>query len=113
MSKLGLDKIDLPEGFVEEAKRDDSLQFHFNELLGIAKAVGFNSTYVLVDRVDELAITGDASATFQFIRPLLTDLPTLETGGVAFKFFLWDQIREPYAASGSRPDRVPVFPLEW
>jgi hypothetical protein len=60
-----------------------------------------------------MAITSDAPSTFTFIRSLITDLPTLETEGVAFKFFLWDQIRSAYTTGGSRPDRVPVFPLNW
>jgi hypothetical protein len=111
--KLGLDGLDIPADFAEQATRDDTLQFHFSSLLKIAKKIGFNSTYVLVDRVDELAATGESASTFAFVRALLTDLPTLETEGVAFKFFLWDQIREAYAAGGSRPDRVPIFPLEW
>jgi hypothetical protein len=113
MSRVGLDKVDLPEGFAEEARRDESLQYHFAELLKIVKAIGFNSTYVLVDRVDELSLTGDAPSTFAFMRSLLADLPTLETPGVGFKFFLWDQIRSAYAAEGSRPDRIPVDTLQW
>lgn len=112
-SKLGLDNIELPAELVEEAKQDESLQYHFAELLKVAQAIGFHSTYVLVDRVDELSITGDAPSTFRFMSPLLADLPTLETPGVAFKFFLWDQIHEAYLTGGSRPDRIPVFTLRW
>ena len=109
MSKLGLDKIDVAPEFVEETKRDDTLQYHFSELLVVARRVGFNSTYILVDKVDELGITGEASSTFSFIHSLITDLPTLETNGVAFKFFMWDQIGPAYASGGSRPDRPAPF----
>ncbi|MGB3210315.1 MAG: hypothetical protein WBB19_06380 [Desulforhopalus sp.] len=93
---------------------DDSLRYHFQELLKILSSIGFSSIYILVDRVDELYLTAkDAQSTFNFIKPLLEDLPTLETPNVAFKFFLWDQIENFYKASGARPDRVPVHKLGW
>jgi len=95
-------------------QEDDSLRYHFQELLKILRAIGFSATYILVDRVDELYLTAkDAQSTFSFIRPLLEDLPTLEAPGIAFKFFLWDQIENFYKDSGARPDRVPVHKLCW
>lgn len=76
MKKLGLDSVDVPSDLPEEAKEDESLRYHYRHLLEIAIAVGFDSTYVLVDRVDEVPVTGDAKATYTFIEPLLTDLRT-------------------------------------
>lgn len=113
LAHFGLDKLDLPSDLPEEAKQDESLRYHFRHLLEIAQAVGFSSTYLLIDKVDELPLTIDASKTFQFIRELLLDLPTLEAPGVAFKFFLWDQVRETYLDSGARPDRVRENQLNW
>ena len=95
MSKAGLDKVELPAELAEEAKRDESLRYHFEQLLRVARSIDFKSTYVLVDRVDEMGLTGEASNSFAFIRDLLVDLPTLETPGVAFKFFLWIKWRPP------------------
>jgi hypothetical protein len=70
--------------------------------------------YILVDKVDEIELTGtDASRTFQFVRPLLVDLPTLEEGALGFKFFLWDAIEPDFRAAGVRRDRVPVHSLQW
>lgn len=113
MSKLGMDKLDIPEEIVEEAKRDESLTYHFEHLLTVAQHIGFSSTYVLVDRVDEMPITSDASTTFEFIWPLLADLRTLETPGVGFKFFLWDEIQEQMDQANFRSDRVDIDRLRW
>lgn len=110
--KLGLDPIEVPPQTAEEVKRDDALGYHFRAMLDIAKALGFRSTYVLIDKVDESALTNDVPSTFDLIKPLLLDLQTLESEGVAFKFFLWDRIGELYTPIG-RPDRVPIHHLEW
>lgn len=113
MSKLGLDKVDLPSELAEEAKRDESLAYDFENLLHIAQTLGFRSTYVLVDRVDEMPITGDASSTFEFIWPLLADLRTVEVPGVAFKFFLWDEISDLMTQNDFRSDRIDMDRLKW
>lgn len=114
MKKMGLDGVELPSGMAEEAKQDESLRFHFAQLSEIVRTLGFSSTYILVDRVDETSLTsGDAATTLQFIEPLTYDLPTLEADGVGFKFFLWDRIEDGLRAGGARPDRVPLLPLKW
>ena len=94
--------------------RGDSLRLDLERLSAIARAVGYESIYVLVDRVDEIGLTStDASKTLEFIQSLATDLPTLELPGMGFKFFLWDLIEEDLRASGGRPDRDPIFTLAW
>ena len=114
MKKAGLDNVEVPTQLLEEAKRDESLRFHFEQLSGIVRSLGFVSTYVLIDRVDETPLTtGDASSSLQFIKPLTYDLPTLETPGIAFKFFLWDRVESDLRAGGARPDRVPLYTLRW
>lgn len=113
MSKLGLDGISMPTDVPEAAKLDESLRYHYSHLLEIARAVGFESTYVLVDRVDELRITATAPKTFEFVSPLLLDLRTLEADGVAIKFFLWDQIESELDEAGFRRDRVSVNAIHW
>lgn len=113
MKKLGLDNVSLPSDLPEEAKADESLRYHYRHLLKIVKTVGFDSTYLLVDRVDEIPLTGDAKSTFKFAEPLLTDLRTLDTPGVAIKFFLWDQIEAALDESSFRRDRVAVHSLRW
>jgi hypothetical protein len=113
MSKIGLDKVEVPSELVEETKRDEALTYHFENLLKAANTVGFESTYVLVDRVDEMPITDTATKTFEFIWPLLADLRTVEVPGVAFKFFLWDEIGGMLAASSFRADRIEMDQLRW
>ena len=76
--------------------------------------LGYSSVYILVDRVDETGLTqDDANSSFEFIQSLLLDLHVLELGKVAFKFFLWDQIKSRYVGSGARTDRIPLHTLNW
>ncbi|MCP1582917.1 P-loop ATPase, Sll1717 family [Pseudoxanthomonas mexicana] len=81
-------------------------------LRDIAKSLGFDSIYVLIDKVDETSITGKASTSYEFIEPIVTDLLLLELPGFAFKFFLWDLLLDSYRKS-ARPDRVKYYQLEW
>jgi hypothetical protein len=113
LSKLGLDNVEVPADLPQEAKLDESLRYHYGHLLQIVSAVGFQSAYVLVDRVDEVPATGNANKTFQFISPLLLDLRTLDASGVAIKFFLWDQIEGELDEAGFRRDRVAINSIHW
>ena len=114
LNKAGLDTGAIPTEFASEIKRDENLSFHFKHLIDIAKALSFESVYVLVDKVDETSLTSiDSKATFSLIASLLSNLPTLEQPGVGFKFFLWDQIAPLYRELGGRPDRVKISELKW
>lgn len=115
MKKAGLDPVQLPDDLAPSAlSADGSARFFYTELLRICLSLGWSSVYILVDKVDETPATAtDADAAFRLIRPLLTDLPTLEAKGAAFKFFLWDQTEEAFRTSGGRPDRVHVVTLNW
>lgn len=114
LKKLNLEAVDLDPAFQRDMVKEESLRFHLEQLAAIAQELRFLSTYVLVDRVDEIELTAtDAAATFQFMRPLLVDLPTLELNGLALKFFLWDAILDDYLANGARRDRVPIYQLSW
>lgn len=94
--------------------QSESIRFKFTSLIELARKVGFSSTYILVDRVDEIVFTArDAERAFDFLESLLIDLPLLETPGAAFKFFLWDQMKEHYQVAGGRPDRLLEYTLNW
>lgn len=98
-------EIDLKKPAVEE---------YLRHLLKIVRKIGYSSTYILVDRIDETALTqNDASNSFDLIKTLLTDLYVLETEYLAFKFFLWDQIEPHYIKAGARADRIPNYTLQW
>lgn len=89
------------------------LKYQLELVIALAKKVGYKSIYVLLDRVDESALTGnDAIASFTLIKPLLQDLELLETKGICFKFFLWDQL-EPSYSEIARTDRIRQETLEW
>jgi hypothetical protein len=83
-------------------------------LASIALRIGFESTYVLVDKLDEIPATAvDPKATFQLVASLLTSLHVLEMKNICFKTFIWDLCRPTYHEQGGRQDRVPEFVLEW
>lgn len=108
-----LEEIDIPELEQEKKKLDKSYKFQLELLYEIAKKLGFESIYILIDKVDETELTGNNTEdTFKLIRPLIRDLDTLSTKGYAFKFFLWDKVR-PYYIKEARPDRIQEFRLEW
>ncbi len=114
LKKVKLDDLTIPTEVSASLSRPDSLRYLFEQLLSTVKSVGFSSTYILVDRVDELPQTSqNAQACWQLVRELLINLPFLETPGVGFKFFLWDQIRQSFLDDGGRPDRVLTHELNW
>jgi hypothetical protein len=81
-------------------------------LASIAPSFGYLSTYILVDKIDENSLTGKASQSLAFIRPVLSDLALLETRGLAFKLFLWDLLEDD-ARVFTRPDRIKNYKLSW
>jgi len=86
---------------------------HLDVLVRIITKMGFQSVYILIDKVDETQYTStDAQASYSLIQPLLRDLETLQISGVGFKFFLWDAIK-PHYIKFARPDRIPQFDLNW
>lgn len=109
--RYGFGKLD---NVTSIAKDSEGSRFKFISLIGIARKIGYNSTYILVDRVDEIVFAArDAEKAFHFLESLLIDLPLLETPGAAFKFFLWDQMKEHYQEAGGRPDRLIEYTLDW
>jgi hypothetical protein len=98
--------------FDNDNAKAGSLEEQIRFLVDIVPAFEFSSVYVLVDKIDENPLTGGASSSLAFIRPLLSDLGILETKGMALKLFLWDRI-EPDALQFSRPDRIKTYRLQW
>jgi hypothetical protein len=99
----------------DDGQNDDaSPNYHLRRLAEIANSVGFEAVYILVDRIDETTATNaNAEAAWKLIEPLALDLSTLETPGLAFKFFAWDQMEKNIQDSGVRRDRIRVFKLNW
>ncbi|MEM1336961.1 MAG: hypothetical protein AAGF96_04390 [Bacteroidota bacterium] len=86
---------------------------NFLNIKDLLSRVGLKSIYFLIDKVDEQSITGnDPIASYEFIAPILKDLELLETPGIGFKFFLWDQLI-PFCAESARPDRIRSYKYEW
>jgi len=110
-SKIGIkpiqEKSSLTGSIVKPSKN------HLEFLIALIRTVGFRSIYILVDKVDETHITGnDSEASFELIKPVIRDLELLQMNGLAFKFFLWNELY-PFYNKYARPDRIPQFNLEW
>lgn len=108
-----LEKIDLPAARQEEKKLNSSYKYQLETIYSIARAFGFSSIYILIDKVDETELTGNnPENSFVLIEPLIRDLEILSLKGYGFKFFLWDQIY-PFFKEAARPDRVSQYSLTW
>lgn len=115
MSKFGLDGVNVPSELAESVTREAAtLSYLFPKLVDVFRALGFDAVYVLVDKLDETSKTGSSpELAFNLISPLLLDLTTVEQPGVAFKFFLWDLLEDPFVENGGRGDRLGVSNLHW
>ena len=59
---FGLPALNIRAAEALESRRDDSIRNDLERLSGIATSLGFDSVYVLIDRVDEIGLTAtDAS----------------------------------------------------
>lgn len=115
MKKAGLDDVSIPRQLREQAQdMSASAKYFYNELVDIIIGpLRGGSIYILVDKVDETSATnGRPEAAWELIANLIQDLPTVEKKGVAFKFFLWDQIRPHFSEAEARADRIQPAILE-
>lgn len=80
----------------------------------LARAMGFESVYVLVDRLDETAGTATSpKAAIELVVDLLLDLKVMELPGLAVKVFAWNLSHDHYVDCGGRSDRIREFSLAW
>lgn len=113
LKAYNLETVDLPDIRQEEKKLTTTYKYQLELLRDFVKPLGFQSIYVLIDKVDETEQTGaNPQATYQLIRPLIRDLELLGLQDYGFKFFLWDKV-EPYYKKDARPDRVHQYQLSW
>ncbi len=81
----------------------------------LVKDAGLEACVVLVDGLDEFPLTaGDPAQIAMFLTHLLGTLPLIECSGLAFKFFLPQEL-EPFLRTREwfRPDRLHFFRLAW
>ena len=103
-----LPQADVREGMEEEAGE------HLDAIGRLARKVGLQAIYVLVDRVDETQeTTADHAAAYQMIAPLMHELRVLEMSPFAFKFFLPDYILPFFQQAGGRSDRIRDYQTQW
>jgi hypothetical protein len=85
------------------------------DFAGLVRAAGLTRIVVLVDGLDEFPrITNNPTHLVAFLTPLLGTLALIECPGLAFKFFLPQEIEPTLrGCRWFRPDRLRIFPIAW
>ena len=113
LQQYGLPEASLVKFEDNGGKLTRSFKYKLEIFRDMCLKLGFESVYVLLDKVDENELTGNkAEDSFKMIQSLIRDLELLEMDKFGFKFFLWDQL-QPHFREYSRPDRIEQFTLEW
>lgn len=89
----------------------------FAAFLRLARRAGFESVYVLIDRVDEQEpMAGDPEQAAALVAPLVGDLVLMDVAHAAFKFFITPEVLAALSARlgrAFRPDRLVVRDISW
>ena len=97
----------------DHSKFNDSYKYQLEKIYNMSLKLGFNSIYILIDKIDETDITGnDANLSSKLVEPILKDLDLLEMKGYSYKFFLWNKLERYYKEYG-RKDRISYYDLVW
>jgi DNA-binding winged helix-turn-helix (wHTH) protein len=100
-----------PEGSKQPARL--TAFYTLQVFVDLARLIGLQAVYVLVDGVDEYGPTAaDPAAGFNLIKTLTTELRLLEFPNLAFKFFLPIEIVS-YVEACVRTDRLLIFKPSW
>jgi hypothetical protein len=82
--------------------------------IALARPLGIDAFYVLVDKIDETDKTDkDATKAAVLVLPLLTNLKLFEIPGIGFKFFLWERMRPILVEKGVRFDKIRNERIVW
>ncbi|MBO4980928.1 MAG: hypothetical protein J6C84_03415 [Lachnospiraceae bacterium] len=112
-TKQGMGNVDLSAKKKEESYELKDISSHYDFMEELFQSIGISAVYVLVDSIDETAVTGNnAEKSYHLIRPFILDLRLLERKTIVFKFFVWDKI-ERYWAEEFRNDRIENFHIQW
>lgn len=127
---LGLDSVDSPNVYKEyfgtikeinyekiEIKEEDctkeKLKKMLDEVLLITKKVGFNSTIILFDKIDEYQeLNQDINKIGTFTSELLTDTELLLNANLAIGFSLWSELRTELSGT-VRFDKFGFIDVRW
>jgi hypothetical protein len=109
----GMGKVDLNSWTVKQSVKRETIFDDLEILEELFTKIGVESVFVLIDRVDETALTGnDSNSSYNLIKPLIKDLRLLERRTIVFKFFLWDKLKEHWE-NDIRRDRIEIYELNW
>lgn len=113
----GKDQIDAtgfaPHDPEEKGPATDVME-DFATFANMTPQLEIDAWYILIDKVDEDEVTaGEATKSAKLVLPLVKSLRLLETPYVAFKFFLWDQLRPIFTQEKVRLDKIRNFTMTW
>lgn len=108
-SQIEFDKID----FNQKNFTRVELKQILDELLDIIKVVGFNSTVILFDKIDEFqALQQDITKISEFTKEILTDTELLLNDQFAIGFSLWSELKIELAKV-VRFDKFESIDIRW
>jgi hypothetical protein len=113
MKLFALPSVPLPKNAAKGSAAVVAYKSQLERLRSLVGALGYNSIYVLIDKVDETPLTDNPEGAYKLVKPLLADLELLSLKGFGWKFFLWDKVESLYREDGARSDRVPIYNLKW
>jgi hypothetical protein len=91
--------------------------YTFQRAVEVARAFGFTSVVVQIDKVDETDWTGaDVSAAAELILPLLANISLHEIDGLTWTFFVWDEVSRWMRANHGKKirfDKIPNGEIVW
>jgi len=91
------------------------IRTQLEQLVAMARAIGYHDLYILVDNLDELPLTtSDVDAGVKLLSPLLSNLRLNEVRNLAFKYFIPSEIFYDFQQRHAlRADRITCAELRW
>jgi len=107
-------EVDFDKIQIESKKYSkDELKYFLDELLLISKKIGFKSTVVLFDKIDEFQqLDQDVNKIAAFTKEILTDTELLLNNNLAIGFTLWSEVKAELGKK-VRFDKFESIDISW
>lgn len=84
------------------------------QLMGISHSIGYKSTVVLFDKIDEYPdINADVNKIVDFVKDILLDTDFLYTKDLSIVFSIWSDAKRALNKAGVRFDKFEDINIEW
>lgn len=83
-------------------------------VLDISKAIGYKTTVILFDRIDEYGpINANTGKIVEFVKEILLDTDLLLTKDLSIVFSIWSEAKNKLNQAGVRYDKFEDINIEW